>query len=49
LKEAAEKLKVSVQELMDILDVAYAYSHRDRIDITSWQEVYDKYGGCDYD
>lgn len=49
LKEAAEKLEVSVQELMDILDVTYAYSRRDRIDITSWQEVYEKYGGCDYE
>lgn len=49
LKEAAEKLEVSVQELMDILDVAYAYSRRDRIDITDWQEVYEKYGGCDYE
>jgi len=49
LKEAAEKLEVSVQELMDILDVTYAYSRRDRIDITNWQEVYEKYGGCNYD
>ena len=31
LKEAAEKLEVSVQELMDILDVAYAYSHREEL------------------
>ena len=44
LEDAAEKLEVSVQELVDILDVTYAYSYRDNIDITNWFEVYEKYG-----
>ena len=44
LDSAAKKLKVSVDELNDILDLTYAYSRRDRVDITDWQEVYGKYG-----
>ena len=44
LDSAAKKLKVSVDELNDILDLTYAYSRRDRVDITDWQEVYEKYG-----
>ena len=44
LNSAAKKLKVSVDELNDILDLTYAYSRRDRVDITDWQEVYEKYG-----
>ena len=44
LEDAAKKLEVSVQELVDILDVTYAYSYRDNIDITNWFEVYEKYG-----
>lgn len=44
LDSAAKKLKVSVDELNDILDFTYAYSRRDRVDITDWQEIYEKYG-----
>ena len=44
LNSAAKKLKVSVDELNDILDLTYAYSRRDRVDITDWQEIYEKYG-----
>ena len=44
LDSAAKKLKVSVDELNDILDLTYAYSRRDRVDITDWQEIYEKYG-----
>ena len=44
LEEAAEKLNVSVQELIDILDLTYTYRVRDKLDISQWQNVYEKYG-----
>jgi len=30
--------------MIDIIELAYAYLHRDRIDTTDWQKVYEKYG-----
>ena len=44
LDKAAEKLGVPVKELMDILDLTYAYSRRDRVDITDWDKIHEAYG-----
>ena len=44
LKHASETLKVSCEELTDIVEVCYAFSRDDNIDVTEWQEVYKQYG-----
>ena len=44
LRYASEILKVSTEELVDIVEVCYAFSRRDEIDVTDWEEVYKEYG-----
>ena len=49
LKHATEVLKVSEEELTDIVEVCYAYRHND-VDVTDWSTVYKEYGyGDDHD
>ena len=49
LKHASEVLKVSEEELTDIVEVCYAYRHND-VDVTDWSTVYKEYGyGDDHD
>ena len=43
LKHASEVLKVSEEELVDIVEVCYAYRHND-VDVTNWSTVYKYYG-----
>ena len=45
LTNASETLKVNKVELTDIVEVCYAFSRRDEIDVTEWSEVYAAYGG----
>lgn len=44
LQHAIKVLGVNRDELIDIIELTYTYFHRDRIDITDWQKVYEKYG-----
>ena len=44
LRYASEILKVSTEELVDIVEVCYAFSRRDEIDVTDWEKVYKEYG-----
>ena len=44
LKHASEILNVPGEELRDIVEVCYAFSRNDKIDVTSWSEVYEQYG-----
>ena len=44
LQHAIKVLGVNRDDLIDIIELAYAYLHRDRIDTTDWQKVYEKYG-----
>ena len=45
LKNAVEILNVPELELTDIVEVCYAFCRRDEVDVTEWEEVYEKYGG----
>ena len=47
LQNASEILEVSKVELTDIVEVCYAFSRNDGIDVTEWTEVYAQYGGDD--
>ena len=47
LKNAAEVFNITIDELIDILDITYAHYLRDRVDITSWPAVYAAYGSDD--
>ncbi len=44
LKHASELLNVPGEELTDIVEVCYAFSRDDNVDVTDWFEVYEKYG-----
>lgn len=44
LKHACEILSVDSEELIDIVEVCYAYRHNGDVDVTSWSEVYNEYG-----
>ena len=44
LTHASKTLKVDTEELIDIVEVCYAYNRRDNIDTTEWSEVYEAYG-----
>ena len=45
LEHASETLGVDKVELSDIVEVCFAFSRRDEVDVTEWEEVYEKYGG----
>ena len=45
LTNASEILGVGKVELTDIVEVCYAFSRTDEIDVTEWTEVYQQYGG----
>lgn len=45
LTNASEILGVDKVELTDIVEVCYAFSRTDEIDVTEWTEVYAQYGG----
>ena len=44
LQHASEILNVPEEELVDIVEVCYVFSRNDEIDVTEWNEVYQKYG-----
>lgn len=44
LQHASEILNVPEDELVDIVEVCYVFSRNDEIDVTEWEEVYQKYG-----
>ena len=44
LQYASETLHVPEDELVDIVEVCYVFSRNDEIDVTEWEEVYQKYG-----
>ena len=44
LQYASETLHVPEEELVDIVEVCYVFSRNDEIDVTEWEEVYQKYG-----
>ena len=44
LQHASEILNVPEDELVDIVEVCYVFSRNDEIDVTEWNEVYQKYG-----
>ena len=44
LQYASEILNVPEEELVDIVEVCYVFSRNDEIDVTEWNEVYEKYG-----
>ena len=45
LKHAVEILGVPAEELIDIVDVCFVFSRNDEVDVTEWNDVYEKYGG----
>ena len=47
LQHASEILNVPEDELVDIVEVCYVFSRNDEIDVTEWNEVYQKYGNGD--
>ena len=47
LQHASEILNVPEDELVDIVEVCYVFSRNDEIDVTEWEEVYQKYGNGD--
>ena len=49
LKNASETLNVPTEELTDIVEVCFVFSRRDEVDVTEWSEVYENYGGENYD
>ena len=44
LKHASKVLNVPEEELIDIVEVCYAYSRDSDVDVTNWNEVYKEYG-----
>ena len=44
LNNASEILEVDKVELTDIVEVCFAFSRTDGIDVTEWEEVYKQYG-----
>ena len=44
LKHASKVLNVPEEELIDIVEVCYAYSRDGDVDVTNWNEVYNEYG-----
>jgi post-segregation antitoxin (ccd killing protein) len=44
LERASEVLNVSREELSDIVEVCFVFSRDNEVDVTEWQEVYEKYG-----
>ena len=44
LKHAKDILKVSVEELKDIVEVLFTYRNSTNVDVTDWFEVYNEYG-----
>ena len=44
LETASKILKIDKEELIDIVEVCYAYSRDDKVDVTEWLEVYQAYG-----
>ena len=44
LQHASETLHVPEDELVDIVEVCFVFSRNDEIDVTEWNEVYEKYG-----
>ena len=49
LQNAVEVLGVPGEELSDIVEVCHVFCRDDNVDVTEWEEVYEKYGGEDYD
>ena len=47
LSNASEILEVDKVELTDIVEVCYAFSRGDGVDVTEWVDVYEAYGGDD--
>ena len=47
LQHASETLHVPEDELVDIVEVCFVFSRNDEIDVTEWNEVYEKYGSGD--
>ena len=45
LKHASDVLNIGAIELTDIVEVCFVFSRNDGVDITEWNEVYEKYGG----
>ena len=45
LEHASEVLKVSYEELGDIVEVCYVFNRDDGVDVTEWNDVYKQYGG----
>ena len=44
LQHASETLKVDKEELIDIVEVCFAFSRKDEVDVTEWADVYKTYG-----
>ena len=44
LKHASEILNVPEEELIDIVEVCFAYSRNSDVNVTDWSAVYDAYG-----
>ena len=44
LEHASKILEVDKEELIDIVEVCYAYSRKDEVDVTEWIDVYNAYG-----
>jgi hypothetical protein len=49
LEHASETLGVDKVELSDIVEVCFAFSRRDEVDVTEWNDVYKQYGSEDDD
>ena len=47
LSHAVEVLSVPEDELVDIIEVLFAFQNETNIDVTEWTEVYNEYGGND--
>jgi hypothetical protein len=47
LEHASETLGVDKVELSDIVEVCFAFSRRDEVDVTEWNDVYKQYGSDD--
>jgi hypothetical protein len=45
LQHASETLQVSEEELVDIVEVCFAFSRTDNVDVTEWNDVFEHYGG----
>ena len=47
IQQDTQRLQVSEEELTDIVEVCFVFSRNDGVDVTEWNEVYEKYGGDD--